>query len=101
MVIECSQLRMYKLDTSSCRHTSCSYTFSDSASQISTASSEVLGGCDWMSNALLLGTIGLKQYFALWFVNTLLLSNNLIVLSMYSKLDLLNKFKNGYAHSTT
>ncbi|GAN08886.1 conserved hypothetical protein [Mucor ambiguus] len=80
MVIERSQLRMYKLDNSSVteprtitkrsliRNTllSKSSNLSDSASQLSDSSSaaEVVGGGDWMSNAQLMGAIDLKHTLA-------------------------------------
>lgn len=73
MVIERSQLRMYKLDTNSSpkRHTIRSTimsrsnsTFSDTASQMSTSSDVVVGGGDWMSNAQLIGSVDLKHTLA-------------------------------------
>ena len=84
MVIERSQLRMYKLDNSSTesrttttttttntkrnliRNTLMSKTssLSDSSSQVSDSSSEVVGGGDWMANAQLLGSIDLKHTLA-------------------------------------
>lgn len=81
MVIERSQLRMYKLDSSSTepRNTTTTTTkrslirntlmaksssLSDSSSQVSDSSSEVVGGGDWMANAQLLGSIDLKHTLA-------------------------------------
>ncbi|KAI8646634.1 hypothetical protein BD408DRAFT_428631 [Parasitella parasitica] len=75
MVIERNQLRMYKLDNSSeprttkrsiIRNTLMSKTasLSDSASQISESSFEVVGGGDWMANAQLMGSIDLKHTLA-------------------------------------
>jgi hypothetical protein len=74
MVIERSQLRMYKLDQSSehrkrniIRNTilTKSASLSDSASQNSESSvSEVVGGGDWMASAQLIGSIDLKHTLA-------------------------------------
>lgn len=77
MVIERSQLRMYKLDNSSTeprtatkrnliRNTLMSKTssLSDSASQVSDSSSDAVGGGDWMANAQLLSSIDLKHTLA-------------------------------------
>ncbi|KAI7889408.1 uncharacterized protein EV154DRAFT_553049 [Mucor mucedo] len=74
MVIERSQLRMYKLDTNSSttkRHTirttimsRSNSTFSDTASQMSTSSDVIVGGGDWMSNAQLIGSVDLKHTLA-------------------------------------
>ncbi|CEP17586.1 hypothetical protein [Parasitella parasitica] len=77
MVIERSQLRMYKLDNSSeprttkrsiIRNTLMSKTasLSDSASQMSDSSYEaaVVGGGDWMASAQLMGSIDLKHTLA-------------------------------------
>lgn len=76
MVIERSQLRMYKLDNSSSsehrkrniiRNTilAKNSSLSDSASQNSESSvSEVVGGGDWMASAQLIGSIDLKHTLA-------------------------------------
>ncbi|KAG2231371.1 hypothetical protein INT48_007496 [Thamnidium elegans] len=76
MVIERSQLRMYKLDTTTSsrhkRHTIRSTimsrsnsTFSDSASQMSsTSDTAVVGGGDWMSSSQLMGSVDLKHTLA-------------------------------------
>ncbi|KAI9363214.1 hypothetical protein BD770DRAFT_381009 [Pilaira anomala] len=68
MVIERTQLRMYKLDSTSCtkRTRSSHNILSDAASQVSEASdiSSALGGGDWMSHAQLIGSIDLKHTLA-------------------------------------
>lgn len=76
MVIERSQLRMYKLDQSSdyCKRNIIRNTIltknsslSDNSSQNSESSSsasEVVGGGDWMSSAQLIGSIDLKHTLA-------------------------------------
>lgn len=65
MVIERSQLRMYKLDNTSCakRTRSSHNILSDAASQVSSASesSFAIGGGNWMSHAQLIGSIDLKH----------------------------------------
>ncbi|KAG2212299.1 hypothetical protein INT47_001658 [Mucor saturninus] len=67
MVIERSQLRMYKLDSTSYpkRSRSTPINVSDSASQVSATSEvSVVGGGNWMSHAQLIGAIDLKHTLA-------------------------------------
>jgi hypothetical protein len=73
MVIDRSQLRMYKLDANSHKYSIIRSTImanrtsiSDNASQVSDSSSEAhaVGGGDWLSNAQLIGIIDLKHTLA-------------------------------------
>lgn len=70
MVIEGSQLRVYKLDSTSCGRRSlsrsCSFSSAESVSSSMSSSARIsaLDGGDWMSSALLLGIIDLKHTLA-------------------------------------
>lgn len=107
MVIEGSQLRVYKLDSTSCGRRSlsrsCSFSSAESVSSSMSSSARIsaLDGGDWMSSALywvsLISNILWLMHFLLLIAHNVHMPlhwNKLMEPYMSFKLDLLLKFKN-------